>query len=702
MSIRHDCWRTGAILGVAILLMLTVAGSAFAANGQVLANSTPRFVQSAQNLGPESPSKVINFTVRLQQHNVAEREALLKQLYDPKSPLFQQWLTPAQYAARFGPTVQEANVVKEFLASHGLAVTYVHQGNFYVNAQGTIADVQRAFNVQINRFMVNGQTTFSNTSNISIAGPAAAYVSAVQGLHPVAMQPHSVRPVDPQSGQPFPEVPLSAVAPNITSGPPPSLFYENQCYRGVETHTFTTGGAMPIGYYTGNRYGGDIHGGAGHYPPCGYEPAALQIAYGLQPLIAAGNDGTGQTVVIVDAWGSPTATADFGVFSSTFGLPTGNFADYNPFGADTTNTSWAGETTLDIEWSHSMAPGANIALVRSVDNYDNNLENAIVWALDNLTHIGSISNSYGSYEYGNDALSMQAWDDVNAEGAALGVSINFSTGDNGDFYRYLGGHYSVSVPSDSPHATAVGGTSDFLNADYSMKFQTGWGTDLTRIAAPNGTNPPQIPLVCASTLAPGYCFYYGGGGGQSTFFAKPSWQSSLPGTGRQQPDISMTADPYTGVEIIYSYSSPGTYHVSVIGGTSASCPMFSGVWAIVNQKSVQAHGKPAGLAAPYMYSMPGGAIKDVKQSSPYTGTDLTGIIMQAGKAPVYESAAAISTPDVNMLFTNAFYQGTSTRWYAISFGTDSTLLVTNGWDNVTGVGTPYGAAFVNGVVNQVH
>ena len=76
--------------------------------------------------------------------------------------------------------------------------------------------------------------------------------------------------------------------------------------------------------------------------------------------------------------------------------------------------------------------------------------------------------------------------------------------------------------------------------------------------------------------------------------------------------------------------------------------------------------------------------------------------MQAGKAPLYESAVAIATPDINTQFTSAFYQGTSTRWYAISFGTDSTLLVTNGWDDVTGVGTPYGAAFVNGVVNQVH
>ena len=699
MANRFGRMQIGLLFLTAILLVITLASSAFAANGRVLANSTPRFVQDAQNLGPENPTKVIPITVRLQQHNVAERDAFINQLYTPGSPQYHQWLTPAQYAAKFGPTAQEAALVQDFLKSHGLTVTAVHQNNFYVNAQGSIADIQKAFNVQINRFNVKGKTIYSNISNASIAGPAAEFVSSVQGLHPVSMQPRSIRPVDPETGQPYPEVPLNLKnQAKALAGPPPSLYYENQCWRAVESHGFTTGNTLPAALYTGNRYGGDIHGGTGHLPPCGYEPAALQIAYGLQPLISAGNDGTGQTVVIVDAWGSPTATADFGVFASTFGLTSGIFADYNPFGADTSNTSWAGETTLDIEWSHAMAPSANIALVRSIDNYDNNLQNAIQWALDNSLG-NQISNSYGSDEYENDAAGMQSWDDLNAEGAALGVSINFSTGDSGDFYRAVGA-YTVSVPSDSPHATAVGGTSDFINADYTMKFQAGWGTDLTRIAAPT-TGAPNVPPVCASTLAPGKCFYFGGGGGQSTFFAKPTWQGSLPGTGRQQPDISMTADPYTGVEIIYSYNHPGTYSVSVIGGTSASCPMFSGVWAIVNQKSQQLHGKAAGLAAPYMYTMPSGSIKDVKQSSAYSGTNLTGTIFTGGP-PTFYSATAVVTPDISTAFTSAFYQGTSTRWYAISFGTDSTLLVTNGWDDVTGVGTPYGAAFVNGVVNQVH
>jgi hypothetical protein len=108
------------------------------------------------------------------------------------------------------------------------------------------------------------------------------------------------------------------------------------------------------------------------------------------------------------------------------------------------------------------------------------------------------------------------------------------------------------------------------------------------------------------------------------------------------------------------------------------------------------------MAAPYLYSLPSGAIHDVKQSSAFTPTHLTGVILQAGHAPLYESAPAIVGPDTDTQFTSAFYQGTSTRWYAISFGTDSSLVVTNGWDKVTRIGTLNAAAFVNGVVNQAH
>jgi len=686
---------------VAVLLMLFVlAGSALAASGRTLSNSTPAFVTHAQNLGPEDATKVINITVRLQQHNIADRDALLTQLYTPGSALYHKWLTAEQYAAKFAPSASEAAAVRQFLEANGFSITSVHHHNLYIEAQGRIADAQKAFNVQIHRFNANGKTTFSNTSDISVQGAAAAYIQTVQGLHPVLMTPHYTFPINPDTGQPFPAVPFTPVVTPHFLSVTPSLFYENQCWRAVESHAFTTGGQMPIGIYTGNRYGGNITGGVGHYPPCGYEPAAIQVAYGIQPLINQGNDGTGQTIVIVDAFGSPTAAADFAVFSSEFGLPTGNFNVYNPDGTPPYNSGWAGETTLDIEWAHAMAPGAKIALVQAIDNLDNHLQHAIQYALDNSLG-NQISNSYGSYEYGNDASAMQGWDNLLAQAATQGVSVQFSTGDNGDFYRSVGA-YTVSVPSDSPHATAVGGTSDFLNADYSMKFQTGWGTNITRVANPNGTNPPNVPPVCATTLAAvGQCFYFGGGGGTSTFFAKPSWQSALPGSYRLQPDISMTGDPYTGVTIIYSYNNPGHYSLSVIGGTSASTPMFTGFWALVNQRSQSLYGIPAGLAAPYLYGLSGGAIRDVRQTSAYSATNVAGTIMQLGLAPLYESPAAIVGPDVSTGFTSAFYQGTSTRWYVISFGTDSSLVVTNGWDPVTGLGSPYGANFVNGVLNQM-
>ncbi len=668
------------LLTVFLLSMVSFAAT-------VIPSSVPPYISRAQNLGQEDPGRVISITMRMALRDRAGRDALLRDLYDKNSPQYQKWLTAEQYAARFAPTAQAAATVQDFLRSQGLTITDVNRFNYTITAQGRVSDIQKAFAVQINRYSFNGETRYSNANNPSLPVQLSGLVGSIGGLHEVRMQTHHVVQLDGES-----IVQRRSPSQRPTSG---QQYWEYQCYRGTQAHGFTTSGFMPAAIYQGNRYGADITGGQGHLPPCGYEPTTLQTAYGLIPVYSSGLDGTGQTVVIVDAFGSPTAAVDLAQFSSTFGVPAANFSVYNPQGLPPYNSGWAGETTLDIEWSHAMAPGANVVLIQTIDNFDNNLMGGIQYALDN--HLGNvISNSYGSDEYDDDAMDMQAWDDLLATAAGMGVSVNFSTGDNGDFYRTVGA-YTVSVPSNSPHATAVGGVSVFLNADYSIKFQTGWGTTLTRIAKPNGTNPPEVPPVCASTLAPGQCFYFGGGGGMSQFFPKPSYQSSLPGTGRQQPDVSLTADPYTGVTIISSYASPGTFSVGVIGGTSASVPMFSGVWAIVNQKSVQRTGHSAGLAAPYMYSLPHGAVLDVVQASPYTSTNLAGNIFTGGP-PTYESPTGITGPDVSTQFTSGFYQGTSTRWYAIGFGLDSTLVTGPGWDDVTGVGTPNGASFINAIV----
>src|SRR5437868_6618809 len=192
--------------------------------------------------------------------------------------------------------------------------------------------------------------------------------------------------------------------------------------------------------------------------------------------------------------------------------------------------------------------------------------------------------------------------------------------------------------------------------------------------------------VCSSDLPLHLGFQGGAGGGTSLTFAKPAFQSDLPGSKRLVPDISMLADPFTGVEIIETID--GQLSVGVVGGTSLACPMFSGVMAIAAQKA----GHGLGQAAALVYDLPAGAVLDiVPVGSP---TNPTGVIdgnpfSPDDPAPPLEN----TTTYYSALYNSPF----STRWFVLTFGTDSSLTVEPGWDNVTGVGVPNGANFVNAI-----
>jgi len=213
-----------------------------------------------------------------------------------------------------------------------------------------------------------------------------------------------------------------------------------------------------------------------------------------------------------------------------------------------------------------------------------------------------------------------------------------------------------------------------------------------RIANPT-PNPPTVPPLF-------FGFQEGGGGGSSIVYAKPGFQWAVPGEFRQVPDIAMNADPETGVEIIVTPDSvPGhEVVVEVFGGTSLSCPMFSALWAIANQA---VGGGPLGQAAPLLYLLPGNAIIDVNLKPADTLQNVQGIIFNPPNPPTFESAAALAQPLENTrLFVSALFQSsTSTRWDVFTFGTDSSLTTGPGWDNVTGLGTPNGAAFIKAVMS---
>ncbi len=639
-------------------------------------------VRTSQILGAEDQSKQIAVTFWLNQRDKAGYDDLVRQMYDRNSPNYHHWLTLNEYKTRFAPTAGDLAIVRQHLAANNLHVVASDKFNHNVTARGTVADVQRATGVQLNRVLVNGEVHRLPSSEAVIPGAAGKLVYAVQGLSDLKYQNHAKRPIDPDTGKPMAMVPLSHVGPA-------QKFYNANCLRGTLTKDFKTPGGGPYAIYSGARYGGNINLGPPNLPPCGYDAPQVDKAYGLTSLYKEKLDGTGQTVVIVDAYGSDTITTDANTFAEINGLPpltASNFTIYYPTGPTNCGDNtcgWDVETSLDVEWSHSVAPGANIALVLSADNSFTNLDLSLLYAIQ--TGLGPvISNSYGLEEsilISEDPAELAVQNSITQLAAALGVSANFSSGDDGDFYNQVG-VTTVNMPAAAPYATGIGGTSMFLGPNDSMKLQTGWGNNLTRIADVT-PNPPIIPPLQ-------FGFYFGAGGGTSAVWPKPSYQGSLPGNWRLVPDIAYLADPYTGVEFIDTEG--GQQFIGVVGGTSLACPMFSGMWAI----STQAAGTWLGQAAPILYGLPADAITDViAQNGP---NNVSGTTYNPPAPPVYYSPAELVAPLENTAdFVSLLYNGTSTRWYAISFGTDSSLTTGPGWDNVTGLGTPNGVNFVTAV-----
>ncbi|MGB9233343.1 MAG: S53 family peptidase [Terriglobales bacterium] len=663
----------------------------------ILILALPAFAQStAQILGPEDPSKHINVTYWLKQHNKAALDQLVRQQYDPNSPTYHHWLTPSEYQARFAPTAADMAVVRQHLAENNLRVVNTDKFNHAVTARGTVRDIQRATGMQINRAVINGVERRIGSGQLAISGAAGKLVYAVQGLTDTKYKNFAIRAIDPDTGKPFPMVPLSkAKSAGVTK------FFNANCMQPSTLLDLTTPGESngPYEIYSGAVMNDKPFAGAPNLWLCGYDAPQLEKAYGLTSLYTQKLRGDGQNVVIVDAYGDDDIVSDANAYSQINGLPAltaSNFGIFYPTGP--TNCSgntcgWDGETALDVELSHAMAPHAGIALVLAADNSGTNLDLAELFAIE--TGLGPVvSNSWGIDEYElikYEPSELIVENNISETGAVLGVSTNFATGDSGDFkavYKVT----TVNMPASSPYATAVGGTSLFLNKDYSLKLQTGWGTNITRIASySSGCGQSTCDPVL---IEPNYLgFNFGAGGGTSAYWPKPAFQSKLTGTFRLLPDISYLADPETGAEIVLT---EGQQSVGVIGGTSLATPMFSGMWAIANQ----AAGKWLGQAAPLLYTLPASAIADVTD---VVGPDnVNGFTDSPPLPPLNYPANQLLPPLGNTVnFVSLMYQGTTTRWYAISFGTDSSLTTGPGWDNVTGLGTPNGAAFISAITSAV-
>jgi len=343
--------------------------------------------------------------------------------------------------------------------------------------------------------------------------------------------------------------------------------------------------------------------------PC-YDPAQVQAAYDVGPLFARGITGKGQAIVIVASFGSPTIAADLSTFDARFHLqappslqviqPAGPVPRYDP--RTTTMVGWAGETTLDVEWAHVLAPDARILLVETpVSETEGTvgfpqIVSAETYVIDH--RLGDvISQSFGANEETFSSLqSVEALRSAYEEAASHGVTVLASSGDTGasDAMTASAKRYSttptVTWPASDPLVTAVG------------------GTQLSLDAAGTRTRPDRVWNDTASKVVNDFVFGTSkahpdaSGGGLSTFFTRPSFQDSVAsvvGTHRGVPDISMSAACSGLVDTYQSFrgpTPPGWYYVC---GTSEASPLFAGIVALADQ----AAGRPLGFINPALYEM---------------------------------------------------------------------------------------------------
>ena len=634
----------------------------------------PRVAEFASDHGPSRSEELATITVHLKLRDQAGFDAAVHELYRPESPSFHHWLTPAEIAS-YGATAQDIAVVKKELESHGLTTIEADRNSSSIRARGTIAQVEGAFQTKIHDFEREGHTFHSNVTAAALTGAAGSLVKSVSGLSNMPLKPHFAVQKNPHTGKPYPFIKVKKDTP-----PDLSQYFTNNCFGSPANVQLTTPGTPPLPAAT---YYGTIYD-AGNLP-CGWTPKQLQSYYGLKSAYAAGYQGEGQTIVLVDgpSWASQVASdyADFNTWTGVPGSPSSLKIIY-PDGAPSQTelydiTDWTEEADLDVQWAHSIAPKAKIILLITPTQDWSELEYAIQYAVQNK--LGNvISNSYGYPEFLWGKHTVEGFEQVLESAAAAGVTVNFSSGDYGDEGTGAPNAGGASYPATSAYATAVGGTSIDLLSTTGNTTEVGWGNNFTYLSF--GWTYPIEPESGG--------FEYGSGGGESTYITKPSWQSGLPGVGRQEPDIADVADPDTGGVFVY-YGELG-----VVGGTSLASPVFSGIWTLATQKA----GAPLGQAAPMLATLPAGAIRDIVPTS--SPSNVVGFYVTTGGASFY-SASNLAAPLEN---STAFY---STLWdfseggygdYAVfTFGTDSSLAVTPGWDNVTGWGVPNGYTFISDV-----
>jgi hypothetical protein len=560
----------------------------------------------------------------------AQRNALsqlLTQQRDGKSSNFHKWLTPEQYADRFGLSQNDAQKIATWLKAQGFVMVQVARGRNWVSFTGTAAQVQSAFGTEIHRYNLNGELHYANPTAPVIPAALAGIVTGMRGLNDFHPKPMGVS----RSYDLRPE-------------------YDSSVY-------------------------GDL-----------VAPGDIATIYDINVLYNAGIDGTGEQLAVMGQ--TDIYLADIADFRSGFGLSaitcTTNGSgvitacndphfQYVLDGSDP-GLSTKGdikEADLDLEWAGAVARGAQLIYVNSTDTIT-----SYYYAVDNdIAPV--ISLSYGECEFDDPDL---AGDETELKKAnSMGITFVNSSGDSGvaecDYFKTVTDTnlategLAVSYPASSPEVTGVGGTAISFNnltgTYWGTSNGTYGGTALSYIPEQAWNDDAEFYQYCQANSTTSFCQQGGGsghqgwvpitseataqtdigiassGGGASNCsvengnstqcvsgFAQPSWQTvTVPGqaSARFSPDVSFLASPNfpgyilctqlseLGLSGSGSSCSPGgTAGItnalnlnsrSITGGTSVSAPLFAGIVTLLNQYLAGASSPGLGNVNPTLYAL---------------------------------------------------------------------------------------------------
>jgi subtilase family serine protease len=689
---RHRTSTTAA--GAAILLSLATGGSIVGASaaGAAVSGRTPlkgsAVTATARKhaVGAVAKSARVNFKLVLKLRDASGAKSLVRAISSPGSASYRHYLTASQWESRFSPATSKVATARAWLAGEGFKVGAVSKDRITVSASGTAAQVEKAFDTTLKNYKLHGRTVRMAASTMSVPASLSGIVAGALGINQHIATPANV------SGSAASTRTSAAAATNPFPPAPPAFITAPPCGSSYSAKIATV--SPPFGHGYPSKV---------PYQVCGYKPGQLRSAYN----IGSANTGQGVTVAVIDAYGSSTIASDSARYfrMNDAGNPFANahFSQLNstPFTdeAECDASSWLNEQAIDVQSVHSMAPNSHILYVGAqncIDGLFDSEQNVIDNGLANV-----VTNSWGDTagDLFDDVATKTAFDDLFMLADTTGMSVLFSSGDDGDNFDAVG-LSSADYPPSSPFVTAVGGTSLKVGASGRQTGQLGWATGRSFKCTANVVGGgPGCTKSAVGTWLP--VTYDGGSGGFTSYtYTQPWYQAGVVPSAlalrnealfgdiplRVEPDISMDADPSTGFLIGLHETFPnGTvrYGQTRYGGTSLASPILAGVVADADQ----AAGVAVGFINPAIYKLDStpGAIDD---------------ILPGGKqAQIRVDHANTYVPGAKgfiQSFREITYEGAIT--YCDATGNcatrPNTLTTAKGYDSMTGLGAT-GPSFVS-------